>query len=421
MPRKLLLLLALFAAFLVSQSIALGAAKTVKWDPTFGRGGTANLPRYGSARDQSVTMCTRSTSGKISVFGSFGKTEFPPSRSAVARVSASGAVGKFRSGRVWARTKSIKYEGGIARTSDGGLLYLETQNGIGPSTITRLDSRGRLDKKFGRRGNLRIATADAVGVFPLDEGEFLVTTQQGATTSVRRYSPDGKQILRFGGKSGVQISGTVRGASSFSSSGSIVLTTLRTERTPQLGVELVSADGQFDSNFISAGLAGVQSFGKAASVHGLEVHNGRIFALVITHDVALNAFRYRVAQLNGRGELVGVSGNVDTEFIGDPGEPSELDKSFWATPRGVVYARIEQWSGRSSSVRYSLWRTPLSERPVFERQIRARDASNASRYFVAQDSVLSADSRHLIVCGSSAVTGKDGERRRNVSLRRLRL
>lgn len=413
MPRKLQLLLALFAAFLFSQSIAQAAPRSAKWDPTFGSRGTVNLPRHGSARYQSTTACTRSISGRIAVFGTFGKSEFPPSLSAAARVSANGAIGKFRSGAVWARTKLIKYEGSSSPLSDGSLLYrAPAAGGAGSTTLIRLDSQGRHDRRFGRRGILRVRGVDEVKVFPIDNGEFVIATQHATTTSVRRYTPRGKLISRFGGASGVQISGTVHGAATFSKSGSVLLSTNRPTRTPAAGIELLSAEGQINGNFNSAGITG-----------GLRVHNGRIFVLVSEQGVSWSVVHYRIAQLNRRGEQVGVSGVVDTRYFSyGGGEPNELDQTFWATPRGVVYAHTEQWNESSTSVRFSLWRTPLSERPVFDRQIKAkRQSEKTSPYFIAEHSVLSADGRYLIACGSSAVAGDAGERRRNVALRRLKL
>ncbi|WP_412028698.1 hypothetical protein [Deinococcus yunweiensis] len=157
----------------------------------------------------------------------------------------------------------------------GGVILLQAS--ATQSVLRRLDPRGRVDRRFGRRGVLTLPAADAVGVAP--DGDVLLVQRPKSTPglTLRRYRDNGQPERRFGAR-GVATFTDPRLAplatpAQFAPDGAVYVGVTG-------GVARVTAAGVLDTAFADHGvyrlpespelLAGLQSF-RATAASGLAV------------------------------------------------------------------------------------------------------------------------------------------------------
>lgn len=415
-------------ALCVLASAAAAAPTPARWDSSFGNAGTAHLPIVAPFKHQSVSHCSPAASSRVNVFGSFGKYTSPAQRSAAAQVRTNGTVVRSRRGKVWRQTPLLEYESASYEMSDGSFVYFKANRRAVSTKLGRLAPNGNADRRFGRSGSLTVPPADKTTLLPLDDGQFLTAHRQDSVTVLRRYSARGKLIRRFGGGSGLRVQGSVTHAASLGESGSVLLATFLGARAPHLAIERADANGSLSSEFERVGLAAVPEFDDNRSmVEGIAVHKADIYLLVSTYPSSTDPYatrNYRIARLNSGGALQGTSAIVDwLLYPGDSGESDEFERRLWNTPRGILYARLEQRMSRSTTARFSLWNTDVTQPPILDRSFgHGRSGVASSRYFVGEKLAPTPDGRFLIVCGSTAFySKKSGETRNRTALRRLQL
>ena len=228
-------------------------------------------------------------------------------------------------------------------------------------------------------------------MLPLTNGEFLIAGRNGSVTTLRRYSPRGKLIGRFGDNGRVRIAGEVHFAATLERE--VVLYTTRPGRNPASGLELIKTNGRVDTDFSSAGINETPEYSSATGVNAIAVRGDRIYLLVNSistppggdpeYDWQRN---FRIARFDQSGEFVATSGIVDS--YGDPGDGGDLDEyeqRIWTTPGGVVFARLEQQVGAATHIRYSRWSAQLTGQPIIDREINTNlYGRKVRKYFVGQ-------------------------------------
>lgn len=420
-------ILAFVIAALVHSAPASAAPNPASWDKAFGNSGSASLPLFTPFREQSVASCSEGRSGRVRVIGVFGKYVSSARRSALAQVSRNGQVVRSGAGQAWRRTPFI-HEDGMYELTDGSYVLVSGGFGNPKAKLKRVTAAGRPDDQFGNSGSLAMPVNVNTDVFPIDRGQFLITRQRGSTTVVRRYSNRGGLVRGFGGSNGVRVDGEVIGATSIGSSGSVVLVTRLTTRSPIHLLELVDSDGRLDAQFKKDGVFASPDYLPTRSrVDDIVVRGSSIYVLAASYPTPADEtgpLNFRIVKLNSRGSYVSSSGVVDTfGYPGDSGEPDEFERNIWTTPRGIHYARIEQFNSRSMVGRFSLWSAELSAEPKVDRTIgNGTTGVASSRYFVGQKIAATADGKFLVICGSTATYSEPrGEHRARVALRRLEI
>lgn len=422
-------LVAAAAVAIVLSPTATSAPSPATWDKHFGNDGTVRFPIFAPLREQSVASCSADESGRVHVLGSFGRYVSSQRRSALAQIERNGRVVRS-GGKVWRRTPLIR-EDMVYELTDGSFVYVSESSSAGrvpTSKLKRITASGRPDANFGKSGSLAIPAGSNTSVFAVDGGQFIVARQSGSTTVVRRYTSRGGLVRRFGGDDGVRVEGEVLGASSIGRSGSIVLVTWLPTRTSSLLLEVADAEGDLDTQVKHDGVAKSPEFvEKRSRVEGIVVRDSSIYLLVSGYPTPNDQFglrNYRIVKLDSKGEYVESSGVVDEfGYPGDSGEPDEFERKLWITPRGILYARMEQFNSRSTIGRFSLWSAKLTSNPKVDRTIgKGPLGITTSRYFIGQKLAVTADGKSLIVCGSTATySPSKNEHRTRVALRRLEI